>query len=839
MDGDEDTDKLQSWVDEDFAEIAIPSGSEEEIPIKDVLGDGSPKRIRDAVMLCNLYDIESSEGPPEQPQACDELLGFLLDLVPNDKSGSRYTLRIALQLAQQLYAETSTSEASRRRRGYRAHRYSVALGHQYWADGDPKHLDDAIRFSEKAFACSEAAQRILRGLPVTTTVESDHDVHILNTWAARLGERFELAGSLLDLNLAINIMERLISAVRQSGWEDLHAEWLGNLSAHLHRRFEQDESGSTNDVDRAITLAEKALAICERRDDGQIVTALYALAHPLGGRASATGSTRGLDEAIAHLRRAQSITSSSQQSRNVEIGFNLAMRLQQKSQIAADSMDTREVRDEALEIAQRTLEIAPADHTLQTHLHNLIGMLIYAQFMQQRAEPEMGVDVRLALTHLWSALTSPQSLSTLARVQAGRMILDLCCTTEQWRAAYEAAVTVAALIPKLSSRAVRNQDKQRLLGNQEVVGFGADAAAAALNAGEDGYAALRLLEASRGSLASSIADLRTDLAELRGQHPDLAKQFAELRGKLQSNSLRRHRANSDFDTLLEQIRAEPNFENFLQTPSKAQMQEAALEGPIVVLTASHYRGVDAIVVEKNGIRVLQLVGITPPDLEERSGSDMDSQELLGWLWDSIAKKVLDALGLTEPMSPDEPPPRVWWVLVGMMGRFPLHAAGHHFHGSTESVMDRAASSYTTSIRALVKARRDALSLPRPLVSKALLVAVANAPACPPLQHARSEIKGVEMLLSSKGIDCIQLADAPRREGGSPPPPCSLPGLSFCGPRGGVSVGSSAQRSAAARLESRRDDGERHFQSQPDPDTAIPGLSFSVRDGTGQRPEVSG
>ncbi|KAK3374338.1 hypothetical protein B0T24DRAFT_679694 [Lasiosphaeria ovina] len=301
-------------------------------------------------------------------------------------------------------------------------------------------------------------------------------------------------------------------AVLQSGWEHLLTEWPGNLSAYLHRRYEQDESGSTDDVDRAIELAEMVLAVSESRGDGQVVTALCTLAHPLGGRALATGSTDDLDEAL-----------------------------------------------------------------------------------------------------------------------------------------------------------------------------------------------------------------------------------------------------TDFDALLEQIRGKPNFGDFLQIPSRAQMQEAAREGPIVVLTASHYQGVDAILVEENDIRVLPLVGISTADLEEclRSDSDMDSPELLGWLWDSIVEKVLYALGLTEPMPPDELPPRVWWVLTGMVGRFPLHAAGHHSHGSTNGVMDRAVSSYTTSIRALVKAQRDALAPP----SKALLISAANTPACRSLRHATDEIKEVGVLLASKDIGSIPLEDA--------------------------------------------------------------------------------
>ena len=756
-------DLLQLLGDEDFGDITIPEGAEQGMTIREVLGDGSPGKIRNAVMLCNLHDIETSEGPPEQLQARDELVSWLLELIPNDASISHYTLNIAVQLAASLYNELDIGSAGRGRRGYRANHYAVALGHRYWADGDPKDLENAIILSGEAIACSETAQRILRGLPVVVSLESAHDVHILNTLAVRLTERFELSGSLSDLNRSIEITRRLIAAVPRIGWEDVHSEWLGNLSASLHRRYEQDESRSSDDLDQAVARAEEALTLSESQGKTQIATELCTLAHPLGRRALATHSIQDLDRAIALLNRAQSITPR-RHVRHTEIGLNLAMRLLQKSDMVAGDAETgKAILKEALEIAKQCLEDAPADHPIRAPMENLIGMLLYAQFWKQRSGTGTGGDVRPALAHLWKALTAPQGLSVFRRVQAGRMFLTLCCATGQWSEACAGAAEAAALIPKLSSRALRNRDKQRLLGTEDVVGFGADAAAAALNAGEDGYTALRLLEVSRGSLASSIADLRTDLADLavlQGEHLNLATRFAELRDRIQSSSLRRHSTNRDLDALLEEIRGKPGCSNFLQPPSQAEMQEAACDGPIVVLTASEFRGVDAILVERDGIRVLRLHGLTLAELEKRrSDSHMDSPELLEWLWDSIAKKVLDELKLTAPISPDGHPPRMWWVLTGMLGVFPLHAAGRRSRGSTESVMDRVASSYSTSIRALVKIRRDAASLPSSPPSKALLVGVPSAPDCRPLRYAASEIREVGNLLASKGIEIIPLEDS--------------------------------------------------------------------------------
>lgn len=86
-------------------------------------------------------------------------------------------------------------------------------------------------------------------------------------------------------------------------------------------------------------------------------------------------------------------------------------------------------------------------------------------------------------------------------------------------------------------------------------------------------------------------------------HLDLAKTFIALRVRLQMSSLQQVWANIKFDKLLNEIREKPDFENFLGRLRQEDTRGSARDGPVVVLSASEFRGVDAILVGTDGVRV--------------------------------------------------------------------------------------------------------------------------------------------------------------------------------------------------------------------------------------------
>lgn len=75
-----------------------------------------------------------------------------------------------------------------------------------------------------------------------------------------------------------------------------------------------------------------------------------------------------------------------------------------------------------------------------------------------------------------------------------------------------------------------------------------------------------------------------------------------------------------------------------------------------------------------------------------------------------------------------------WVATGIMTKFPLHAAGRH-DGTFASVLDRAMSSYGSSIKTIIQSRRRGRGETPSTPAQALLVAMKHTPeqACLPSQ----------------------------------------------------------------------------------------------------------
>ncbi|KAJ4316108.1 hypothetical protein N0V84_008037 [Fusarium piperis] len=651
------------------------------------VGNGSPEEIDGAIALCEWRDEEDPGGE----QARDMLVVILFDLF--ELYGSRHQLDCAINLARELY-ELGVTNGDDNRRTQRASNYAKALGHRYWEDGNPEDLHRSITLSEEAVDASPQARSILSRPRGTILHNPSFEIHALNTFAGSLEDRFQMAGSLSDLDLSIDIRERLIAAVPWEEWQDSRVEWLLNLAASLQRRYEQDEGDSRGDVDRAVNLSEEALRFASENSPSTS-PALCTLANALGGRAGVTQQVNDLDRAIELLRQAQEKTSVNQAS-SLEIGVNLAMRLFQRYEMT-DSETTTDL-DEATEITESTLDGTPDNHPVHARLQNFLGLFSYARFYQSSSESA----AEEALGHFRQALRSPHYTSVFRRVQAGRIMVRLCCDMGRWQEAYEASVETIELIPKLSSRAIRISDRQQLLSAEDVASFGANAAAAALQSGKDGYTALRLLEMGRQSLAASVAELRPDLVALRGENPALAKRILSLRDELQDDTPRQHTASAKFDILLNDIRQKEGFERFLMLPSDKDIHEAA-RGHIIVLTVSTYRGVDAILIERDRVHVLNFNGVTLGDLEEWS-RNLHRPAMLRWLWDSIAKPVLDELRLTRP-SRNGCLPRIWWIPTGILSRFPFHNAGYHSKGLADAVIDFAVSSYSPSVKALVDGHR--------------------------------------------------------------------------------------------------------------------------------------
>jgi CHAT domain-containing protein len=145
------------------------------------------------------------------------------------------------------------------------------------------------------------------------------------------------------------------------------------------------------------------------------------------------------------------------------------------------------------------------------------------------------------------------------------------------------------------------------------------------------------------------------------------------------------------------------------------------------------------------------------DVDLSPGHLQDSA-FLSHLWDKIAKPILESLKIAIP-SPGSSLPRIWWIPTGPLGRFPFHAAGRHSAAVIDSVMDRVVSSYSSSIKGLLEARKRPSKIPQPREDRALLVGMSITPGCSDLPFAIEEVRNIKRIFEDRGFRCRVLHNA--------------------------------------------------------------------------------
>ncbi|MEU1371034.1 CHAT domain-containing protein [Streptomyces sp. NPDC005803] len=382
----------------------------------------------------------------------------------------------------------------------------------------------------------------------------------------------------------------------------------------------------------------------------------------------------------------------------------------------------------------------------------------------------MGEQVDLAeVVRLARACARNPVAHSSARLQAAR-VWGLASVKAGHRAeALEGYAYAVGLLPGMAPRSLARADQEARLSGGD--GLASDAAALALDASAPGRA-LALLEQGRGVLLAQGLENRADVSRLRELDPARAAEFELIRDQLsgppplsppqdahEASAIAetRHALTRRWNQLLPEVRRLPGLENFLHPPAVPELVAAAAEGPVVVVNVSIYR-CDALVVTADaGIDVVPLPGLTLNTTMARAAEFVDGIETayggngvddavammrtlsatLGWLWDTIAAPVLDHLGLDAEPADGDPWPRLWWCPTGWLSFLPLHAAGRGEPDSGTWVMDRAVSSYTPTLRALVRARAG-LTAGAPARPSPLVVALADTPGAAPLPGVTRE-----------------------------------------------------------------------------------------------------
>ncbi|UZI27941.1 CHAT domain-containing protein [Streptomyces sp. VB1] len=404
------------------------------------------------------------------------------------------------------------------------------------------------------------------------------------------------------------------------------------------------------------------------------------------------------------------------------------------------------------------------------------------------------------------------TLAVRLRVHAARMLAALWMletmsdTGERADRARKKAQTAfdlaLELMPRLSTQSLPRGDRERQLGQS--VGLARDAAACSLSLlPPDPYAALRQLEQGRGVMLGQALDARTDVTELRVRHPRLAERYEELCRELDRPEVasfsppplaadvshgavplaggERHALAAQWEDLIRTVRDTPGFSGFLQPPDPVRLAaEAGAHGAVAVINVSAL-GCHALLLQHGHLRALPLPRVHYDDLLRKSGAftenlhkatgtglplteqaaaQQDIVRTLAWLWEAVAEPVLGALGFTGAPPEGRTPPRMWWVPTGPLTVLPLHAAGLSATPGANT-LDRVVSSYTTTVRELVRTRARPSSPTR----RTLAVALRHTPGAAELGRAESETRAlaqhlpVELTLTGPRANYRSVLDA--------------------------------------------------------------------------------
>ncbi|MBX6748236.1 MAG: CHAT domain-containing protein [Micromonosporaceae bacterium] len=244
----------------------------------------------------------------------------------------------------------------------------------------------------------------------------------------------------------------------------------------------------------------------------------------------------------------------------------------------------------------------------------------------------------------------------------------------------------------------------------------------------------------------------------------------------------------EWDDLVEQVRQIDGFADFLRPPPLKTLLEAAQSGPVVIVNVSRWR-CDALVVNADGVQAVPLPDLTEGEVRARTAAYLEALEgqpsgdglgatfserlraraeararreevlrsTMEWLWDTVAQPVFNHLDSVAPLVGRERLRRIWWCPTGLLTMLPVHAAGYHGASDGRTVLDRAVSSYTPTLRALRQARE-----PLPPTAGEASLAFIGVPDVPDAIYLGADVARERKALAQAfpaGFTTIEGADA--------------------------------------------------------------------------------
>ncbi|KAG0694586.1 CHAT domain-containing protein [Suillus ampliporus] len=555
------------------------------------------------------------------------------------------------------------------------------LSIRFHYQGNDQDLDEAVTLLREALALRPFGHR--------------HRSVSLNNLANQLSIRFRQRSNDQDLDEAI-ILHGEALALRPVGHPDRSTSLTNVANLHFYQ-------GKHQDFDEAVTLFREALALDLLVGHSHKAVSLSSLAVALSARLENGGNDQDLDEAIALNRQALTLRPVGHPDRWNSL-YNLASVLSARFEHQGNTQDLNESLANlrcALTLLTRHnpgLDGTGEDSNLNAAMHHLKAAANVVSG---------GLLSRLQISLLWVHRAGEYTHSTLLEAYATSMnLLDV----------YMSATA------SVSSR----HDAMKVFPST----LAADAASCALRSG-DLRRAVELLEQGRTLIWTQMARFRTPIDSLqeRGDHAQaLMKKFRDLsslldtpsvnhpegtlRVNVEAEAIRYTRLVKDWNKAVEEIRKIEGFSHFLLPPSFSELQDAAHEGPIVMLVASE-SSCDAIIIPRkqpptsiqlptNLEHLVRLVNALQQTVVQEAGprgTQPGLTKVLRELWDDVVRPVVENLDQFARRGS-----RIWWCPTSFFNFLPLHAAGEYKRGG-KSLSQLYVSSYTPSLTALIRARK--------------------------------------------------------------------------------------------------------------------------------------
>ncbi|KAL7904986.1 CHAT domain-containing protein [Trichoderma velutinum] len=633
-------------------------------------------------------------------------------------------------------------------------------------------------------------------LSISSDQDADPDPILLAKLAENYLIRFHHDQRWEDLEQALQLMRGAVAAAATGTQKDpsQRARICNGLAAVLAERYERRPE-YINDVREAVTLIQSAIDATSTKDVAR-VNYLLNFAHRLRERFALDRDAKDLHEGIRAVDEAIDFALLGH-PRFLDMLRCRAKLFSTLFQVTSDLRHYTKAEDSL----RKALDRIPDDHPNRcAFLLDKVDLILLKEHDEGRS------------TQLWwateiccQAMHDCPNSPPLDRLKAAYKGASLYLEKGDYSMAGGLLCRGIDLFPLLNPRSLSRDDQQFLL--RQFSAMASDAAACFLEVTKQPARALATLESGRGVIASLMINSRSDVSDLEQKDNSLFSRYIELRDavsrninefsnatnaggaaseKAVANALsRRVQDEHDLHLVEEEIRRLDGFERFQLSPTVEELQDAAVQGHIVVFNIAKWRS-DAIIVPKHpstGIRYVSLPGLKYDELErftpwvtgkekmvsgpistkaERNGK---MRELLQYLWRQAVAPVLENLDINTKQRPaaDELP-RIWWVMSGIMSVFPLHAAGEDWGGESafENTASHVISSYIPTIKALKYARDKNVSHESERGQSFLIASMPETEGMRPLRVS-GEVTAVKQCAVSFQVDRVVAVDTPSRE----------------------------------------------------------------------------